>query len=52
MESENFSFTCNFCQRVFTKESNRNKHERRQHKHEIDKKSVSEISKDRGDNSL
>ena len=52
------NFPCNFCQRTFTKESDRNKHERRQHKHEIEKKSSSDLSKDifkvgeRGDNSV
>jgi len=47
VEAENFS--CNFCQKSYTKESERNKHERRSHKIDLDKKSLSDKTKERGD---
>ena len=44
-------FPCNFCNKSYNKESERNKHEKRSHKIDLDKKSSSEKMKNGGDNS-
>ena len=48
IDADEMNFPCNFCQRVYPKESERNKHERRHHKDQ-EKKNSSETTKGKGD---